>query len=107
MAMTIFSGWSELFVEKCHGTDPDTEESFVIFAHTAREKIFAYEPYILISQVLTKDGEDFTDDEIFSIASIDFSDREGCGGYGPVEIHMKTGVSRTIDFSGIEGHLLI
>ena len=108
MAMTIFSGWGELSVEKSHGTDPDTEESFIISAHAARERIFAYEPYILISQVLTREGEEgFSEDEIFSISSIDFSDREGCGGYGPVTIHLNTGECRTIDFSGIEGRLLM
>ena len=108
MAMTIFSGWNDLSVEKSTGTNPDTAESFIIFAHASRKRIFAYEPYILISQILTKDGDEgFADDEVFSIASIDFCDKEKCGGYGPVAIHMNNGKRYIIDFNGIEGRLSI
>lgn len=108
MAMTIFSGWDDLSVEKSTGTNPDTAESFIIFAHASRKKIFAYEPYVLISQVITKEGDEgFTDDEIFSISSIDFSDKERCGGYGPVTICMNTGKRYAVDFSGMEGRLMM
>ena len=80
----------------------------LVFAHASREKLFAYEPYILISQVITKEGDEgFTDDEIFSIADIGYTDKEECGGYGPVSIKMKKGESYTVDFYGIEGNLLL
>ncbi len=108
MAMTVFSGWNDISVEKSTGTNADTSESFIIFAHASRKKVFAYEPYILISQILTKEGEDgFSDDEIFSISSIDYSDKERCGGYGDVTLNMRTGRSYTVDFSGIEGCLMM
>lgn len=108
MAMTVFAGWDDLKVEKSKGTNPDTSESFIVFAHAFREKLFAYEPYILISQVITKEGDEgFTDDEIFSIADIGYTDKEECGGYGPVSIKMKKGESYTVDFCGIEGNLLL
>ncbi len=108
MAMTVFAGWDDLAVERSAGTNPDTAESFIIFAHASRKRVFGYDPYMLISQVLTKEGEEgFSDDEVFCISSIDFCDKEKCGGYGPVTIHMNSGKSRIIDFSGIEGHLMM
>ena len=108
MAMTIFGGWDELKVEKSSGTNPDTSESFIIFAHASRERLFAYEPYVLISQVITKEGDvDFTDDEIFSIEKIDYTDKERCGGYGPVTISLKNGKIYTVDFNGMDGNLMV
>ena len=108
MAMTVWGGWNDLSAEKSCGTNPDTSVSFIIFAHASRERIFAYEPYVLISQVITKEGDEgFTDDEIFSIDEIQYTDSECCGGYGPVTIRMKNGKSYAVDFSGIEGSLMM
>ena len=108
MAMTVFGGWDDLYVEKSSGTNPDTAESHIIFAHASRKKVFSYDPYILISQVITKEGEDgFTEDEVFSVDSISYADKEQCGGYGPVSIRMKTGEIHNVDFSGIEGKLML
>ena len=108
MAMTVWGGWNDLSVEKSSGTNPDTKESFIIFAHAHREKIFAYEPYILISQVITREGEEgFSDDEVFSIAEIRYTDKDCCGGYGPVRLKLKTGETREVDFSCIEGKLYL
>lgn len=108
MAMTVWGGWSDLSVEKSSGTNPDTKESFIIFAHAHREKIFAYEPYILISQVITREGEEgFSDDEVFSIAEIRYTEKDCCGGYGPVRLKLKTGETRVVDFSCIEGKLYL
>ena len=108
MAMTIWGGWNDLSVEKSHGTSADTGESFIIFAHASREKVFSYDPYILISQVITKEGvEGFSDDEIFSIAGISYTDVQQCGGFGPVSIRMKNGREYEVDFAGIEGKLSI
>ena len=56
--------------------------------------------------MITKEGDEgFDPDEIFSIGNISYSDREECGGYGPVTIDMKSGQSYSIDFSEIEGSL--
>ncbi|MBO8437125.1 MAG: DUF2264 domain-containing protein [Spirochaetes bacterium] len=106
MAMTIFGGWEDLSVEKSTGTNPDTKDSFIIFAHLERKRVFSYEPYILISQVITKEGEEgFSEEEIFSIKTIEYSDEEKCGGYGPVTVSMANGKRYLVDFSGIEGKL--
>ena len=108
MAMTVFGGWDDLSVEKSRGTNPDTEESFIIFAHTSRRRIFAYEPYLLISQVITKEGDEgFSEDEVFSVESVEYCDSQKCGGYGPAKVRMKTGRTYMVDFGGIEGRLLM
>lgn len=108
MAMTVFGGWNDLSVERSSGTNPDTAESFIIFAHASRKKVFSYDPYILISQVITREGEDgFCEDDVFSIDEISYTDKGQCGGYGPVSIKMRTGEIRLIDFSGIEGKLML
>ena len=75
MAMTIYDGWDELEIVKSTGTNPDSENSIVIYAKTAREKKYGYQPYVLISQVITKESlEDFTDDEIFPIEKVHYTD---------------------------------
>jgi hypothetical protein len=80
----------------------------VVYAKTERTKQYGYEPYFLISQVITKENlEDFSEDEIFPISRIEYTDPQGCGGYGPVKIHLKSGEVREIDFYGIEGHFSV
>ena len=53
------------------------------------------------------DSADFTEDEIFPIEKVEYTDPQGCGGYGPVKIYLKSGEVRTIDFYGIEGKLSV
>ena len=48
---------------------------------------------------------DFTEEELFPIKEIVYTDAENCGGYGPVVLRMKDGSERTIDFDGIEGKM--
>lgn len=62
----------------------------------------------LISQVITKESlEDFTGEELFPIARIEYTDPEGCGGYGPVEVLLKSGGCRSVCFEGIEGKMML
>lgn len=106
MAMTIYDGWDEISVIHSTGTNPDSEKSIVIFGKLTRKKQYGYEPYIMISQVITKESlEDFSDDEIFMIKSVEYSDAQKCGGYGPVTVILKDGSIRTVDFEKIEGNL--
>ena len=59
-----------------------------------------------MSQVITKQSHAlFTEDEIFPVSDISYTDAEACGGYGPVTIKLKNGTVRVIDFDGIEGRL--
>lgn len=109
MAMTIYYGaWKDLRVLHSEGTNPDSEKSIVLYAYGERKKQYGYEPYILLSQVLTReDHVDFTDEELFPVADIRYTDAEGFGGYGPVTIRLKNGAERTIEFEGIEGKLML
>ena len=108
MAMTIYDGWKDLKVLHSSGTNPDSEKSIILYAETDRQKQYGYEPYILISQVITKESlEDFTEEELFPVAEVLYTDPENCGGYGPVTIRLKGGTERHIEFEGIEGKLML
>ena len=107
LAMTLYEGWSELGVVASSGTNPDSEKSLVVYAVTHRTKQYgAYEPYMMISQVITReDHEDFTEEELFPIASLEHGDSAGTGGYGTTRILLKDGTEREIDFEQIEAGL--
>ncbi len=106
LAMTIYDGWDELDMVHSTGTNPDSENSIVVYAKTSRKKQYGYENFILISQVITKESHaDFEENEIFPIESIEYADKERCGGYGPVTITLKNGIKREINFDGMEGCL--
>lgn len=106
LAMTIYDGWDCIHVMPSQGTNPDSERSLVIYASLTREKQYGYEPYVLISQVITKESlEDFSQEELFPIASVTYADPEQCGGYGPVTIALKNGETKVVEFEGMEGNL--
>lgn len=109
MAMTIYYGaWKDLRVLHSEETNPDSEKSIVLYAYGDRKKRYGYEPYILLSQVLTRENHvDFTDEELFPVADIRYTDAENFGGYGPITIRLKNGTEKTIEFEGIEGRLML
>lgn len=106
MAMTVYDGWKELRLIRSRGTNPDSCASLVIYAVTDRQKQYGYEPYLLVSQVITKEShEDFAEEELFPVREIVYTDPEACGGYGPVLIRLKDGGEKRIEFEGMEGKL--
>ncbi|MDO4292593.1 MAG: DUF2264 domain-containing protein [Eubacteriales bacterium] len=106
LAMTIYDGWEELGLLHSEGTNPDSEKSVVVYAKTARRELYHFGPYVLISQVITKESlEDFSEEELFPIEKVEYTDPEGLGSYGPVRITLKDGTVRTVDFEGMEGKL--
>ncbi len=108
LAMTIYDGWDSINIIHSKKTNPDSEKSIIVYGTLKRNKQYGYEPYILISQVITKESlEDFKENEIFPINDIKYTDKEKCGGYGPVEIILKDGSKKIIDFEKIEGTLLV
>lgn len=92
-----------------NGTNPDSEKSIVLYASMERRKHYGgFEPYVLISQVITKEShEDFAEEELFPIAEVSYADPEGCGSFGPVVVRMKDGSVKTVDFDGMEGQLML
>lgn len=109
MAMTIYDGWEKLSIIHSNGTNPDSEKSIVVYASMTRKKQYSgLEPYVLISQVITKEShEDFTEEELFPIAEVTYTDSDQCGSYGPILVKMKDGSEKTIAFEGIEGQLML
>lgn len=106
LAFTVYSAWQNLKILSSKGTNPDSENSILLYASLHRSKPYAYAPYLLISQTLTKqDHTPFTEDELFPIDQILYSDKEKCGGYGPVTLKLKNGETKVIDYSHIEGNL--
>lgn len=104
LAMTIYDGWDCLKTVNSKGTNPDSEKSIVVYAETTRKNHNHYEQAILVSQVITKEEHgDFTDEELFPIRKITYTAPQAKGGYGPVIITHKDGMTKTIDFDGIEG----
>lgn len=108
MAMTVYDGWEELRLVHSTRTNPDSLHSIVIVASMKRRKQYGYEPYILISQVLTREShEDFGEEELFPVKEVVYTDPEGFGGYGRVTVRRKDGSEKIIDFEGIEGKLML
>lgn len=109
MAMTVYDGWDELGYIHSTDTNPDSKKSLIIYASAEKKKQYGgNESYVMISQTITKESlEDFTEDEIFLIASIEYTDETSCGCFGPVKNILKSGVERKINFEGIEDRLMI
>lgn len=109
LAMTVWNGWETLNVIHSIGSNPDSTKSIIVYATIALHRQYdASEPYMLISQVLTKeDSVPFTDAELFPLAAIQYSDRYSTGAYGALTLTLCDGTKRTIDFDGIEGRLTL
>ncbi len=109
LAMTVYDGWEAIDYVRSLGTNPDSEKSIILYAHTeSRKQYGAYEPYVLISQVITKESlVDFLEDELFPIAKIIYEDRASSGAYGNVTIELKAGNTKTINFEGMESMLVL
>ena len=107
MAMTIYDGWESLHIAKSQGTNPDSANSLTIYATTTRHKQYGgAEPYLLISQVITKEShEDFTEEELFPIKQITYEDQNNVGAYGTTTLSLKDDSVRKICFDEIEGNL--
>ena len=107
LAMTIFDGWEGIDVMHSAGSNPDSPRSIVVYGRTARREQYHFAPYLLLSQVITKTSlDDFSDDELFPIRSVEYTDPQSVGAYGPVRLTLADGTVHTIDFTGLEGRLM-
>lgn len=105
LAMTVYDGWDDLAYENREGTNPDSERSIVVYARTEQKKQYGgEEPYVLISQVITKEShEDFLEEELFPIEKIEYED--GHGAWGAVDIYLKNCERKRICYEEMEGNL--
>ena len=115
MAMTCYRGWEQMDLIHSKGTNPDSENSIVVYASMqSRKQYGGAEPYLLISQVITaeipaEDTKDnalgecvFTQEELFPIREIIYEDAMQTGAYGTTTICLKNGEIRRINFEGME-----
>lgn len=109
MAMTMYDGWERIGILHSTGSNPDSERSVVIYLQAESRRLYdATQPYVLISQVITKESlEDFTENELFPIAKVEYADRYRTGAYGPIRILLRSGDERLIDYDLMEGQLSI
>lgn len=108
LAMTIYNGWENIDIVRSTGTNPDSEKSIIVYAvMKSGPKLYdSSKPYVLISQTITKESHaDFTDDELFPIKDIIFSDEWNSGAYGPVKLSMKDGKQYTAVYETIEANI--
>ena len=110
MAMTCYSGWETMDLIHSIGTNPDSEDSIVVYASMqSRKQYGSREPYLLISLVITADlpGREsdtcvFTMEELFPVHEIIYEDKEKTGAYGTTTICLKNGETRKVNFEGME-----
>lgn len=108
IALVTYKGFDNMATKRRKDVSPVSDESMLIYAETTRKVHYAYKDYVLISAILTKNNEEeWTDEELFPVAKMTFTDKEQCGGYGPIEIRLKNGESYTVDYEGLEGHLRV
>ncbi|MBR1440344.1 MAG: DUF2264 domain-containing protein [Lachnospiraceae bacterium] len=107
MAVTIYDGWEEMGTMRSAGTNPDSDKSIVVYLYMESRRLYdGSEPYYLISQIITKESfEDFTEEEIFPIEKIEYTDRFHSGATGPCIITLRSGEKKVIDYSELEGRL--
>lgn len=109
LAMTVFRGFMDIGCIASEGSNPDSGKSLVVYASADLHKQYGgCEPYVFISQTITKEShEDFSEEEIFPIQRIRFTDEAGCGTYGEIEIALKNGIIKRITYNAMEGRLSI
>ncbi len=106
IAMVFYAGFDKSCVVSRKGSNPAEGESRMIVGTSRRERYYSYEPYVMITAILTrKDSGEWTDEELFPIKRLSFTDPQGCGGYGPVILEMKDGRTMIVDYEGLEGKL--
>ena len=113
LAMTVFFGFSSIDVVKSKGSNPDSDNSMIIYGTYNKNNLYdSSEDYMLISQVITKENhEDFSDEELFCIKKLEFTDADKTGAYGDINVTLSPGVSAVktyrINFEQIEGKLML
>lgn len=109
LAMTIYDGWKSIDFLESQGTNPESEKSVIVYATTEFQKQYgSYESYTMISQVITRENHvEFTEEELFPIASVEYEDSTGTGAYGTIALHMKDGSCKCVNFDGMEARLML
>lgn len=108
LAFVSYFGFEKIEVKRRKGVNPISKESLLMYGICRRELHYEYRPYVMVSAILSKEGDqDFTDEELFPIKKLTFTDNAECGGFGRVNLEMKDGRSMVVDYDKIEGCLMI
>ena len=108
IAMVIYNGFDDIEIMSRQAVSAMSKQSCIMYGVSRRRQYYDYRPYVMISAMLTrKDQLEWTDANLFPIKSIHFTDKESCGGYGPITLDLKDGRTMTIDYEGLEGTLHI
>ncbi len=104
MAMTVWGDW-QLEVQESRGTNPDSGRSLIVVARASRTKEYGYEPYLLLSQVITReDHEDFSPADLFPLSAVKAEDERNFSAFGKTVLKLAEG-EVTLDFDCMEGNL--
>lgn len=108
LAFVNYGGFEELKWKKRKGVNAIAEESILMYGVCKREEYYEYKPYILISAILSKNGtEDFSEEELYPIERIEYTDLQKCGGYGPIQFYLKDGRTMMVDYEKMEGNMML
>lgn len=108
LALVIYHGFERLEVKRRSGVSAFGGESMLIYGVCRRERYYECGPGVLVSAVLTKEGDaPWSDEELFPIRELRFGADGSLGGYGTVILEMKDGRTVTVDYEGLEGRLMI
>ncbi len=113
LAMTVYSGFDDIGYIRSSGTNPDSDNSIIVYGTYHKKKLYdSSESYMLISQTITKEShEDFTEEELFPIKRLVFSDPDKSGAYGDIVAELYEGVASVqkvvINFEEIESGLML
>lgn len=105
LAFVSYWGFDSIERKERVGVNAVSKKSVLLYGRCRREEYYEYRPYMMIYAVLTVEGRDFTQEELFPIERIGFADAEKCGGTGPVEITLRSGRVLQVDYEGMEGRL--
>lgn len=105
LAFVSYWGFDSIERKERVGVNAVSKKSVLLYGRCRREEYYEYRPYMMIYAVLTVEGRDFTQEELFPIERIGFADAGKCGGTGPVEITLRSGRVLQVDYEGMEGRL--
>ncbi|MCR4896562.1 MAG: DUF2264 domain-containing protein [Lachnospiraceae bacterium] len=109
MAMTVYGRHFDLQVRQKEGTNPDSPRSLMVVASCVFRRLYdSTEPYVMLSQVITAEGDNgFSEEELFPVEAVRYADPMGTGGSGPVILEMKDGRQIRIDYDEIQGKMML
>ncbi len=88
--------------------NPLGKASFLIYGKLKRDRDYEYGPCVMIASVLTRsDDRPWSQEELFPVERVTYTDEDGYGAYGPVTLHMRDGRVMTVDYEGLEGRLCV